>query len=79
MDKVETLQELVEQRREIQRLKKKQRRRKLWKKLNHAVTAALLVFLAILFTRVTPVDPGIVMNGSSYEVQVSEDQVQTFD
>lgn len=79
MDKAETLQELVEQRREIQRLKKKQRRRKLWKKLDRAVSAVFLVSFAILFTLVSPVGLGMWEDGSSYEVVISEEEIQTFD
>lgn len=79
MDKAETLQELVDQKREIRRLRKKQRRRKLWKKLNRAVSAVMLVSFAILFTRVTPIHMGMLENGSSYDVVISEEQVDIFD
>lgn len=79
MSNSDTWQELVDQRRENQRLRKKLKRKRRWKKLNDALTAVILVSLAILFTRVTPVDPGIVVNGSGYEVVVSEEQVDVFD
>ena len=79
MDKAETLQELVDQRRENQRLKEKLKKKRRWKKLNQVVSAVLLVSLGILFTRVTPIHPGMLENGSSYEVVISEHQIQTFD
>jgi proteasome lid subunit RPN8/RPN11 len=79
VDKAQTLQELVDQRRENQRLKEKLKRKRRWKKLNQAVSAVLLVSLGILFTRVTPIHPGMLENGSSYEVVISEQQIQTFD
>ena len=79
MDKVEALQELVDQRRENQRLKEKLKRKRRWKKLSSLVSAVLLVSFAILFTRVTPIHMGMLENGSSYEVVISGDQIQTFD
>jgi proteasome lid subunit RPN8/RPN11 len=79
VDKVEALQELVDQRRENQRLKEKLKRKRRWKKLSSLVSAVLLVSFAILFTRVTPIHMGMLENGSSYEVVISGDQIQTFD
>jgi proteasome lid subunit RPN8/RPN11 len=79
VDKVETLQELVDERRENQRLRKKLKRKRRWKKFNRAVNAVAIVSLAILFTRVTPVDIGILEDGSNYEVVISEEQVDVFD
>jgi len=79
VDKAETLQELVDQRRENRRLKEKLKRKRRWKKLNQAVSAVLLVSLAILFTRATPIHMGMLENGSSYEVEISEDQVEIFE
>jgi len=79
VDKAETLHELVEQRREIQRLRKRQRKRQVLRKLRNAVIAVLLVCTAILFTRVTPIEMGMLGNGSEYEVVISEKQVDVFD
>ena len=79
MDKVETLQELVDQRRENQRLKEKLKRKRRWKKLRNAVIAFLLVSVGILFTRVTPIHMGMWEDGSNYELVISEEQVDIFD
>jgi proteasome lid subunit RPN8/RPN11 len=79
VDKAETLQEMVDQRRENQRLRKKLKKKRRWKKLNRAVSASMLVSTAIFLTLVTPIHLGMLQNGSNYEVVISENQLQTFD
>lgn len=78
MDKAETLQEQVEQRREIQRLREKLQKKRRRRKLRNAIISVLLVSAAILFTRVTPIHMGMLENGSSYEVVISGEQVDVF-
>mgnify|MGYP000680990318 CR=1 FL=1 len=79
MSNSDVWQELVDLRRENQRLKEKQRRRKLWKKLDRGVSALILVFLAVLFTLVSPINMGMWEDGSQYEVVISEEQIDVFD
>lgn len=79
MRKAEVLQELIDERRENQHLKEKLERKKRRKKFYRAINAVAIVSLAILFTRVAPIDVGMLEDGSNYEVVVSEDQVDVFD